>query len=68
MMQNVMEKVQLLELLPAGASARAQAFVALAACKIGRSDFCQWLRARVELLTDVEGLVKERPILKELWP
>jgi hypothetical protein len=68
MMQNVMAKVQLLELLPASASARAQALLALAAGKIGRMDFRSWLRSRAELLSDTASLVSERPMLKELWP
>lgn len=68
MMQNVMAKVQLLELLPAGISARAQAQLALAAGKIGRMDFRAWLRSRAQLLTDVEKMVNDRPMLKELWP
>jgi hypothetical protein len=68
MMQGVMAKVQLLELLPAAASARAQALLALAAKRIGRSDFYEWLRTRAQLLADVERLTTERPMLKELWP
>lgn len=68
MMQGAMSKVQLLELLPAASSARAQSFLALAAKKIGRLDFSDWLRARAQLLADVERLARERPMLKELWP
>jgi hypothetical protein len=68
MMQGAMAKVQLIELLPAANNARAQSFMALAAKKIGRLDFSDWLRARAELLGDVERLTSERPILKELWP
>jgi hypothetical protein len=68
MMQGAMSKVQLLELLPAAASARAQALLALAARRIGRSDFCDWLRARAQLLAEIERLTAERPMLKELWP
>jgi hypothetical protein len=68
MMQGVMSKVQLLELLPAAASARAQSLLALAAMKIGRVDFSDWLRARAQLLADVERLTSDRPMLKGLWP
>lgn len=67
MMQNVMAKVQLAELMPAAIAARVQAFLALAARRIGRADFADWLRARAELLTDVQRLVAERPLLRELW-
>jgi hypothetical protein len=63
MMQGAMSKVQLLELLPAPSSARAQSFMALAAKKIGRLDFSDWLRARAQLLADVGRLVSERPML-----
>jgi hypothetical protein len=42
--------------------------VALAAKKIGRMDFSDWLRTRAELLADVQRLASERPMLKELWP
>jgi len=67
MMDNFMAKVQLAELLPAGASARAQAFLALAARKVGRNDVADWLTARAGLLTDVQKLVAERPALSPLW-
>lgn len=68
MLENVMPKVQLAELMPAGSSARAQAFLALAAGKVGRADLRDWLRSRAELLADKDRLVTERPILRELWP
>ena len=67
MMDDVMAKVELAELMPTAASARAQALLALAARKMGRDDFVQWLRARVELLADVQKLASERPVLRELW-
>lgn len=66
MMDNVMHKVQLAELMPAGASARTQALLALAAKKLGRHDFCDWLRARAGLLADTDKLTAERPMLKEV--
>jgi hypothetical protein len=67
MMEGVMGKVQLAELMPTASSARTQAFLALAAKKVGRADFAQWLSARVELLADVQRLSIERPMLGELW-
>ena len=67
MLQNLMERVQLAELMPSLSSARAQAFMALAAKKVGRADLCDWLRSRAALLADPERIVAERPVLKELW-
>ena len=66
--QNFMSKVQLAELMPASASARAQAFIALAARNVGRLDVATWLSERVELLTDIAKLTSERPLLRALWP
>ena len=68
MLDNVMEKVQLAELMPPVVAARSQAALALAAQKAGRADLADWLRARVELLTDVKQMSQERPALAELWP
>jgi len=67
MMDNFMAKVQLAELLPAGSSARAQALMALAARRVGRTDVGDWLAARAALLADTPKLVAERPMLSELW-
>jgi hypothetical protein len=67
MLQNITGKLQLAELMPAPISARTQAFLGLAAKKMGRDDLSTWLRSRAELLADVERLVIERPILNELW-
>lgn len=67
MFGNVMEKVQLTELMPPPISARCQAALALAARKLGRHDVADWLRARAELLTDVQQLTLDRPALLELW-
>jgi hypothetical protein len=64
---GLVQKVELAELMPAGNAARAQAFLALAAQKRGRQDWAQWLRRRVELLTDVQQLCAERPMLWEVW-
>jgi hypothetical protein len=67
MMDQVMSKVQLAELMPTAHAAQTQALLGLAARKTGRRDWAEWLRARAELLTDVEKLVKDRPVLWELW-
>lgn len=40
--------------------------LALAAKKTGRQDWSNWLRRRAELLTDMEALVAERPMLTEV--
>jgi hypothetical protein len=68
MMNQVMSKVQLAELMTPTSSARTQALLALAAKRSGRSDFCDWLRSRVELLADRGTLTTQRSILAELWP
>ena len=61
------KKAQLAELMPTGQAARVQAYLALAARKTGRSELESWLRKRVELLVDVQQLVMQRPVLRELW-
>src|SRR5579859_3292992 len=66
MMDNYMAKVQLAELLPAAASARAQAFLALAAKRVGRMDVADWLAARAALLANNQKLASERSLLAEL--
>jgi hypothetical protein len=66
-MINLPAQVELAELLPASASARTQAIFALAAKKTDRQDWFNWLRRRVELLTDVQQLTRERAYLAELW-
>ena len=63
MVRDVGQKVQLAELLPAGAAARAQGLLALAAMRSGRADLADWLRTRVGLLADVAELVAQRPVL-----
>lgn len=60
-------KLQMVELMPAPAAARTQAFIALAARHTGRADIEQFLKRRVELLADVEQLKKGQPILGALW-
>ncbi len=67
MIQGAGRKIQLAELMPAANAARAQAYLALAAKKTGKAELATWLRKRVELLEEVGELVKERPILKEIW-
>lgn len=67
MMNGLTSKVQLAELMPAAAAARTQALLALAAKHEGREDWSDWLRRRAELLTDVQRLAAERPVLWELW-
>ncbi len=66
MAANVMAKVQLAELMPSAGAARTQMLLALAAKKCGRADLADWLARRAGLLCDVNALVTERPMLKEL--
>jgi hypothetical protein len=66
-LQGIRTKVQLAELMPAPQAARTQALLALAAKRAGRADWANWLKRRVELLTDVRELAAQRPILWELW-
>ena len=54
MLEGVATKVELAELMNTAASARAQAFLALAAMKQEREDWAKFLRRRVELLVDVD--------------
>jgi hypothetical protein len=68
MLEGVQVKVQLAELMNTPAAARTQALLALAARKLGRTEWEIWLRRRVELLCDVNQLTSDRPILRELWP
>jgi hypothetical protein len=67
MVQGIAQKVQLTELASTHNSARMQALLALAAARVGRSDWEEYLRRRVELLSDVDQLIKERPVLHELY-
>jgi len=67
MFRNLASKIQLAELMPAASAGRTQAMLALAATHVGRADWAQWLRRRAELLTDINELTNQRPILKELW-
>jgi len=66
-LHQVGKKAQLAELMPTGQAARVQAYLALAAKKTGRMELESWLRRRVELLVDVQQLLLQRPLLKQLW-
>jgi hypothetical protein len=59
--------VQLAELMPAQNAAVVQALLALAAKKVGRTDVSDWLRKRAALLVDPEELVRQKPILRDLY-
>ena len=67
MLNNIMTKVQLAEIMPTQSAARAQAMLALAAKKLGRGDWSDWLAKRAALLVDPAEMVIERPVLKELY-
>jgi hypothetical protein len=62
------KRVQLAELMPSESSARSQALLALAAQKLNRADWAAWLRRRAELLAEPAELIRQRPMLSELWP
>lgn len=64
---GIYPRLQLAELMPATNAARAQSLMALAALRLGRHDWAEWLRKRAELLADPAELVKERPALSDLW-
>jgi hypothetical protein len=67
MLEALMVKVQLAELMPTQSAAIVQALIALAAKKVGRMEVGDWLRKRAELLVDPEELVRQKPVLKELF-
>lgn len=67
MLVSAGKRIEMSELLPATQSARMQGLMALAADKTGKTELRDWLKARVELLVDVERLCADRPILRELW-
>ncbi|HEX8325195.1 MAG TPA: hypothetical protein VF595_14935 [Tepidisphaeraceae bacterium] len=60
-------KVEMSELLPADASAAVQAMLALAARRLGQTNWSDWLVRRATLLTDIPTLVRRRPVLAELF-
>jgi hypothetical protein len=66
MMRGVVTKMQLAELMPAAAAAKAQALLALAARRSGREDWAEWLGKRAALLGDVQEMVKDRGELGEV--
>ncbi|HQY87454.1 MAG TPA: hypothetical protein PK402_02270, partial [Tepidisphaeraceae bacterium] len=59
--------VDLSELMPALASARTQAWLALAARECAMMDWSNLLRERAELLADYDQIVADRPLLQQLW-
>ena len=67
MMGGVTRKVELAELMPAEGAARTQSLLALAAKRVGRSDWSGWLKRRAELLLDPATITADRPLLAELW-
>jgi hypothetical protein len=67
MVENMPGKLQFVELMPTDAAAHAQALLGLAAKKLGREDWAKWLGDRARLLADVEPLMEQRPMLRELW-
>lgn len=64
---GIYQRLQLAELMPATNAARAQSLMALAALRLGRRDWAEWLRRRAELLADPAELIRERPALSDLW-
>ena len=67
MMGGITRKVELAELMPAEGAARTQSLLALAAKRVGRSDWATWLKSRAELLLDPATITSDRPLLAELW-
>ncbi len=67
MLSGLAQKLPLAELMPAGRSARTQAFFALAAKKAEWGAWESYLRRRVELIAEIPELVGSRPQLSELW-
>jgi hypothetical protein len=67
MLERVGEKLELIDLMPAGESSRCQAWLALAASRAGQSDLHEYLAARVRLVSDPGPLVAARPVLRELF-
>jgi len=67
MFQSIATKAQMAEMMPAQKAARVQVLLALAAKKVGRMDWADWLRRRAELLADVGELTRSRPLLWDVW-
>ncbi|MBV8780636.1 MAG: hypothetical protein JO353_04500 [Phycisphaerae bacterium] len=67
MMMGLTRKVELAELMPSDGAARTQSLLALAAGRMGRMDWANWLKGRAELLRDPAGIIADRPVVAELW-
>ena len=67
MLHALPTRAQMAELMPTASAAQAQALLALAAQKAGRSDWATYLKRRAELLVDRGKLIERRPILRELF-
>jgi len=67
MLAGLPAKVQLAELMPSASAARTQAFLALAAHRLGRADQAVWLGRRVKLLVDPDRFAGEMPGIVEVW-
>ena len=67
MMGGLTRKVELAELMPSEGAARTQSLLSLAAKRVGRIDWANWLKQRAELLIDPATIVAERPLLAEVW-
>jgi hypothetical protein len=67
MVASPMTKVQLAELMPTQSAATVQALLALAAKKVDRMDVSEWLKRRAELLVDADELIRQKPVLRELF-
>jgi len=63
MLHNIAARIQLAELMPPARSARAQALLALAAAKTGRTDLRDWLVARAARLAERQEIVSDHPTL-----
>lgn len=58
----------LIELMPANVAARCHALLALAAKQMGLAQWHSFLARRATLLTDADGLIAARPILRDALP
>ena len=67
MAEGLEHKVEMAELMPAESAAGSQALLALAARRMGRPAWAEWLGRRADLLADRAELIKRRPALAELW-
>ena len=67
MLSGLASRLQLAELMNTSSSARTQALLGLAAKKTGRHELADYLRRRVQLLTETQELINARPALRELF-